>query len=87
VEQRERGLIVYLTGPDGRRYDPIPQADDVPFDTLLEPGQSAIALRTFRVPLPVRPLDLSMVHQGGFDIGRLIIGRSPFDKRTVVRLD
>jgi hypothetical protein len=87
VEQRERGLSVYLTDAAGHRYDPVPEADDVPLDTLLAPGQSAAVSRTFRVPATLRNLDLSMVHEGGFQIGWLIIGRSPFDKRTVVRLD
>jgi hypothetical protein len=87
VDQRERGLSVYLTDAAGHRYDPAPQSGEVPLDTLLAPGQSAIVDRTFRVPATVRKLDLSMVHEGGFPIGWLIIGRSPFDKRTVVRLD
>ncbi len=87
VEQRERGLRMYLTDSAGHRYDPAPQSSDVPLDTLLDPGQSAIAARTFHIPAGVRNLDLSMVHEGGFPIGWLIIGRSPFDKRTVVRVD
>jgi hypothetical protein len=87
VEQRERGLSVYLTDPAGRRYDPVPQPSDLPLDTLLQPGESAVARRTFQVPPGVRPLKLSMVHEGGIPIGRLIIGRSPFDSRTVVRLN
>ncbi len=87
VEQRERGLAAYLTDSAGRRYNPVPQSGDVPLDTLLEPGQSALASRAFRVPAGSRELKLSVVHEGGFPIGRLIIGRSPFDPRTVVRLD
>ena len=88
VPQRERDLVLYLTDSAGRRYDPDPQAGDVPFDTLLQPGESAVAMRTFRVPPTVRRLDLSLVKAGGgFPIGALIIGRSPFDRRTVVRLE
>lgn len=87
VEQRERGLRLYLTGPDGRRYDPLDQPGDVPFDTKLGPGESAAVSRAFRIPPGVRGLTLSMVHEDGFPIGKLIIGRSPLDKSTVVRLD
>ncbi len=87
VEQRERGLKVYLSDAEGRRYEPVPQPDEVALDRLLQPGESALAARTFRIPAAVRELDLSLVHEGGFPIGLLIIGRSPFDKRTVIRLD
>ena len=87
VEQRERGLHVYLQGPDGHRYDPVPQPGDVPFDTLLQPGQSAPVTRSFRVPAGVRPLDLYMTQPGNLPLYRLIIGRSPYDGRTAVRLD
>lgn len=87
VEQRERGLALYLQSPDGRRYDPVPQPGDVPFDTLLQPGQSAAVARAFRIPATVHRLDLYMVQSGNFPIGRLIIGRSPYDGRTAVRLD
>ena len=87
VDQRERGLKVYLTGLSGRRYDPVPQVGDVPFDTLLRAGESVAAARAFRVPADERTLDLLVVHEGGFPIGKLILGRSPFDRRTVVRLD
>lgn len=87
VEQRERGVVVYLTDPAGHRFNPDPQPGDVPFDTLLGPGEAATLSRTFRVP-PVRPLYLHTTHEGdGFPMGALIIGRSPFDARTVVRLD
>lgn len=87
VAQRERGLAVYLTDAAGRRYDPLPQPGGLPLDTLLQPGRSVAAGRTYRVPPGVGQLNLVMVHEGGFPIGKLIIGRSPFDRRTVVRLE
>ena len=87
VEQRERGLTAYLTDGAGRRYDAEPSVSDVPFDTLLGPGESAAVVRRFRVPAAARRLDLSMVQNNGFPIGSLVIGRSPFDTHTVVRLD
>jgi len=87
VSQRENGIIVYLTDDRGRRYHPAPDPSAIPFNVLLEPGQSVIASRSFKVPGDAVSLNLVVTHEGGFPIGRFIIGRSPFDKSTVVRLD
>jgi hypothetical protein len=50
VNQREHFVAVYLRGRDGRRYDPVPDARAVPFDTLLHPGETVAAPRRFHVP-------------------------------------
>jgi len=73
ISQRELNLAVYLTDREGRRYDPTPQLSDIPFSTLLAPGQSADLTRLFLVPPPARDLNLVIKHEGGFPIGWFII--------------
>jgi len=74
ISQRELNLAVYLTDRDNRRYNPAPQSSDVPFSTLLAPGQSVDLTRLFLVPLAARDLNLVIKHEGGFPIGWFIIG-------------
>lgn len=85
VAQREKGLIVYLTDTQGRRYNPIPDLSAIPLDVLLQAGESAMTIRKFQLPENSGPPNF-VVGREGFGIGWLIIGRSPFT-RTVVRID
>ena len=85
VAQREKGLIVYLTDARGNRYNPLPDASAVPLDVLLQPEESVIAKRKFQVAGSPTSLNLVITREG-FQMGSLIIGRSPF-MRTVVRID
>ena len=73
ISQRELNLAVYLTDRGNRRYEPVPQPSDIPFSTLLEPGQSIDLTRLFVVPPPTRDLGLVITHEGGFPIGWFII--------------
>ena len=73
ISQRELNLAVYLADRYNHRYDPVPQPSDIPFSTLLEPGQSIDLTRLFVVPPPARDLSLVITHQGGFPIGWFII--------------
>jgi hypothetical protein len=86
VAQRETGLSVYLLDSSGRRYDPLPPVNDVPLDVQLAPGESANAVRVFHTDPAARDLVLVIAHEGGFPIGRFIIGGQPLSGRTVVRM-
>lgn len=74
ISQRELNLAVYLTDRDNQRYNPAPRASDVPFATMLAPGQSVNLTRLFVVPPPARDINLVVTHEGGFPIGWFIIG-------------
>jgi len=87
VPQGEKGTVVYLTDAEGRRYNPLPDAAAVPFDTMLQPGESVMATRRFEVPGDARDVGLIYAHEGGFPIGWLIIGEGGwFGKRPIVML-
>jgi len=62
VAQRERFVAVYLRDQRGRRYAPVAEASEVPFDTLLKPGESARAIRRFLVPADARVAGLVVAH-------------------------
>ena len=85
--QREKGLITYLIDGRGRRYDPTPEISQIPLDVLLEPQQTVTVARTFKIPADAHQLSLVVAHEGGIPMHWFIIGRSPFDRSTVVRLE
>jgi hypothetical protein len=85
--QRENDLVVYVTDARGRRFDPLPDSTAPPFNTLLQPQESVVTPRSFRVPGDVRTPALVITHEGGFPIGWLILGEGPFHKAPIVRLD
>jgi hypothetical protein len=90
VAQRERFVVVYLRTDDGRRIDPVPAASDLPFDTLLQPGQTIVATRRFAMPLPAHGAGLVIAREGGLRFpGCCIIGdeSSFLHKHSMVRLD
>jgi hypothetical protein len=83
----EKGTVVYLTDAQGRRYDPLPESGDVPFDTLLQPGQAVDTRRRFAVPREAADLGLVYTHEGGFPIGWFIVGEGGwFQKPPIVPL-
>ena len=87
VSQREFGLAVYLSDDRGRRYDPVPNQSDVPFSVPLAPRESVTTARLFEVPADAHTLGLVIAHEGGFQMGWLIIGEEAwFHKPTIVRL-
>lgn len=87
VPMGEKGTVVYLVDPQGRRYDPLPDGADVPLDVMLQPGQSISATRAFDVPRDTPNLGLIYTHQGGFPIGWFIITEGGwFQEPPIVRV-
>jgi hypothetical protein len=87
VSQRELNLAVYLSDDGGRRYDPVQNQSDVPFNVLLGPQESAVAMRVFDFPSDAHPNGVVIKHEGGFPIGWFIIGYETwFHKPAIVRL-
>jgi hypothetical protein len=76
VPQGEKGTVVYLVDSRGQRYDPAPGSVTIPFDTLLEPGESVLATRRFVVSDKAGGVGLIYRHDGGFPIGSFIIGQN-----------
>ena len=62
--QRELGVGVYLMDDGGRRYEARIAPGAVPFDTLLQPGQSIIASRLFVLPDAANNPSLVVTHPG-----------------------
>ncbi|MEZ5319268.1 MAG: hypothetical protein R2752_17840 [Vicinamibacterales bacterium] len=88
VPMGERGTVVYLTDGRDRRFDPIADPSDVPFDAVLQPGESVTTHRRFDVPADARDLGLVYRHEGGFPIAWFIIGEGGwFGKPAIVRLE
>ena len=85
VEQREKGLVVYLVDERGTRYTAIPDPSAIPLDVLLQAGESVMTTRKFDAPDKSGRLEFVLTREG-FQVGWLIIGRNPFE-RTVVRID
>ncbi len=85
--QRENGLVVYLSDVHDGRYNPVADASAVPLNVLLQPMESVVTVRTFKVPPDVPVSGLVIAHEGGFPIDWFIIGGGPFRKEPIVRLD
>jgi hypothetical protein len=89
VAQRERFVSVYLRDESGRRDLPVSDASDIPFDTLLGPGQTATVTRRFVVPAQTPIVGLVVAREGGGRFpGCCIVGDegSLFHRRTIVKL-
>jgi hypothetical protein len=88
VAQRGRNTHAYLMDDRGRRYDPVPDPDAVPFDILLQPQEAVSTTRVFEIPADVQEPVLVATHGEGFP-GWFIIGDSGslFHKKTVVLLE
>jgi hypothetical protein len=91
VAQRENHVAVYLTDDQGHRFDPIPQKSAMPFDILLQPGESVTTNRFFRLPADARGVGAVITRENGIlgsFPGWLVITENDwFHKPTVVRLD
>jgi hypothetical protein len=83
--QREDGVSVYVLDDRGRRYEPQEDPQAVPFNVLVNPADSVIAIRRFLVPADTHNLGLVIAH-GRFP-GMFIIGddQSLFHKPSVIR--
>jgi hypothetical protein len=86
VSQREHNLIAYLRDADGRRYEAGPASNELPFDTLLTPGQTLQTTRVYGLPPGTEQPQLVIKHEGGFPIGWFIIGEGPFAKGIQVAM-
>jgi hypothetical protein len=90
VVQRERFVVVYLRDGRGGRYSPVTEAGAVPFDTLLQPGETVAAIRRFVVPADASVAGLVVAREGaGWFPGCCVIGDegSLLHRRTIVKLD
>lgn len=78
---------VFLTDPQDRRWDPLPDPSATPFSVRLGPGEFVETSRKFRVPADAREIGLVVNHGGG--PGNIVIGdeASMFHKRTMYLLD
>lgn len=83
--QRENGVNVYVLDDQGRRYEPQPDPQAVPFNQLLSPGESVRAIRRFLVPANAHNPGLVITH-GRFP-GLFIIGdeQSLFHKPSIIQ--
>jgi hypothetical protein len=89
VAQRERGIRLFLTDSQGRRFDPVPDPSAIPMDVLLQPGQTVETQRSFTVPDDARDVGAAVVHEGSYCFPTcFIIGdeENPLHKRTLVPL-
>jgi hypothetical protein len=89
VSQREKGLRVYLTDDRGRRFDPNPDAEAIPFDIVLGPGQTVESERSFTLPDDAHAVGLVAAHDAPLCFpGCYIIGESghPLGKEPLVPL-
>lgn len=74
VPQGERGTNLYIVDGAGLEYAPV--SVQVPFDHLLQPGESIEASRTYSVPPDATALTLVYRRDRGFPIGSFIIGEN-----------
>jgi hypothetical protein len=80
-------LALYLSDGSGRRFDPVSQESDVPFNVLLQPGESVVLTRHFLLPSDDSGVSAVVTHEGGFPIGWFIIGYDTwFRKPPLIRL-
>jgi hypothetical protein len=90
IAQRERFVAVHLLDERGAKYAPASEPNDVPFDTLLQAGQTLTAVRRFVVPADTKLRGLVIERSGGGRFPRCcIIGDedSFFHRRTMVKLN
>jgi hypothetical protein len=91
VAQRENHVVVHLTDDRSRRFDSIPQNSTIPFNILLQPGESVTTHRIFRLPVDARGVGAVVSREGsvlGCFPGCLVITENDwFHRPTVVRLD
>ena len=88
--QRANGAWIYLIDNRGRRYAPEVRSSDIPLNTLLQPGESLRASRSFKAPADVQDIGLITGHGGPYcgPMNILIIGSAGclFNKPTMIKL-
>lgn len=80
-----KGLIVYLLTENGTRYDPIPAPSEPRFDVPVTRARAITTTRTFLMPTNLNRVEMVIVRPG-LRLSWLLIGRSEFDGRTVIKL-
>lgn len=85
--QRENGLVVYLSDAQGRRYNSIVDTTVVPFNVQLQPLESVITSRRFKVPAGTSVSGLLITHDNQFPIDWFIIGEGPFRPEPIVNFN
>jgi hypothetical protein len=86
ISQREHDVVVYAADDGGRRYAAA-RASDIPFSVQLGPQESVTTTRAIYLPAAARHPVLVIAHEGGFQMGWLIIGYETwFHKPTMVRI-
>jgi hypothetical protein len=87
ISQREQDLAVYIADDGGHRYEAAARASDIAFNVQLGPQESVTTTRAFYLPATARNPVLVIAHEGGFQMGWLIIGYETwFHKPTMVRI-
>jgi hypothetical protein len=76
VSQRERGVLVYVHGSDGHRYDGEASVADAPFDVRLAPQEELLTSRRFVLPTFVSATEVVLTRRGLQFPGCLIIGEA-----------
>ena len=86
IDQREHAVTVFLRDSAGNRFEPIADSADVPFDTLIHPGQTIATHRRFVVPDRIRIEGITIARKGIPEC--CIIGHegSLLHRQTIVRL-
>ncbi len=89
TRQREKFVTVFLQSAAGERFNPRTVATDVPFDTLLAPGQSVHTKRSFVIPSGAAIDGLVIAREGGGRFPRCcVIGDNDsfLHKRRIIKL-
>jgi len=84
--QRERFVVVYVLSESGQRFDATPDAAAIPFDTLLQAGETIHVRRRFAVPPRAGRAGVVVAREGGYRFpGCCIIGdeSSVFHKHAI----
>ncbi len=81
----DKRLVVWLERQDGTRYDGTFEPGNPPLDTEVAPGKFVITTMKFPLPTNLNGVRLNIGYRG-FHLRWLIIGRTPFDGRTVIQL-
>jgi hypothetical protein len=85
---RENGAAdVYLVNSNWKRFDPFPVASDVPLNTLLQPGESVTAQRTFVLPADSHHVSLAIDRPAVLPVCVIIGQCEAFHRSPLIHLD
>lgn len=78
-------LIAFLQQEDGTRYDGMAEPGMPPLSTTVGPGKTVFTTFKYSLPTNLNRVRFNVAYKG-FHLGQLIIGRTPFDGRTVIQI-